>query len=148
MGKLDFEDLHGERRYRRWAAYGQSKLANLLFTFELARRLEAIGATLASVACHPGYAATDLQFVGARMDGWKLLELPMRLGNALLAQSARDGALPTVHAALADDVASGDPSADGPGEMWGAPTKVGASRRARSRRMRAGCGRSRSSSQG
>jgi NAD(P)-dependent dehydrogenase (short-subunit alcohol dehydrogenase family) len=133
MGRIDFDDLHGERRYRRWAAYGQSKLANLLFSFELARRLEAIGASLASVACHPGYAATDLQFVGARMDGWKLLELPMRLGNALLAQSARDGALPTVYAALAPDVASGDYiGPDGPGEMWGAPRKVGASARARS----------------
>ena len=133
MGKMDFGDLQGARSYRRWAAYGQSKLANLLFTFELARRLDAAGASQKSVACHPGYAATDLQFVGARMDGWKLLELPMRLGNALLAQSARDGALPTVYAALAPDVDSGDYiGPDGMGELWGAPRKVGASAQARS----------------
>ncbi len=133
MARMDFGDLQGARRYRRWAAYGQSKLANLLFTFELARRLDANRASQKCVACHPGYAATDLQFVAARMDGWKLLELPMRIGNALLAQSARAGALPTVYAALAPDVESGDYiGPDGPGEMWGAPTKVGTSARARS----------------
>lgn len=133
FGRMDFGDLQGVRRYGRWSAYGQSKLANLLFTFELARRLGAAGATQFCVACHPGYAATNLQFVAARMDGWKLLELPMKIGNALLAQSARDGALPTVYAALAPDVASGDYiGPDGPGELWGAPTKVGASARARS----------------
>jgi NAD(P)-dependent dehydrogenase (short-subunit alcohol dehydrogenase family) len=133
MGRMAFDDLHGERTYRRWSAYGQSKLANLLFTFELARRLGAAGATLKCVACHPGYAATDLQFVGARMDGWRLLELPMHLGNAIFAQSARDGALPTVYAALADDVASGDyVGPDGWGELRGSPKKVGSSAAARS----------------
>ncbi len=133
MGRMGWADLQSERRYRRWSAYGQSKLANLLFSFELARRLRASGSTLASVACHPGYAATDLQFVAARMDGWKLLEWPMHLGNALFAQSARAGALPTVYAALAPDVASGDYiGPDGFGEMRGSPRKVGASAFARS----------------
>src|SRR3954451_12678805 len=61
-GRIDFDDLQGERRYRRWRAYGQSKLANLLFMFELDRRARDAGLDLVSVAAHPGYAATNLQF--------------------------------------------------------------------------------------
>ena len=61
MGKIDFDDLQGERRYFRWTAYGQSKLANLLFMRELDRRARAAGLPLASVAAHPGYTATNLQ---------------------------------------------------------------------------------------
>ncbi len=133
MGKIHFDDLHWAQRYRRWSAYGQSKLANLLFTFELQRRLAARGSTQISVACHPGYASTDLQFVAPRMDGSRLLGRAMALGNRLLAQSAADGALPTLYAALAADVHGGDYiGPDGPGEMWGSPKRVGASARARS----------------
>ena len=61
MGRINFDDLHGERRYRRWRAYGQSKLANLIFALELDRRLRAAGSTISSLAAHPGYAATNLQ---------------------------------------------------------------------------------------
>ena len=64
-GKMNFDDLQSTKRYARWGAYGQSKLANLLFTFELQRRLGERKLTQISVACHPGWAATDLQFVGA-----------------------------------------------------------------------------------
>src|SRR3954453_1968850 len=61
-GKINLEDLSWERRrYRRWPAYGQSKLANLLFTAELQRRLAAAGSDVRAVAAHPGYAATNLQ---------------------------------------------------------------------------------------
>ena len=133
MGKIRFDDLHWAQRYRRWGAYGQSKLANLLFTFELQRRLAARRLTQISVACHPGYAATDLQFVAPRMDGSRLLGRAMALGNRILAQSAADGALPTLYAALAPEVQGGDYiGPDGLGEMWGSPKKVGASVRARS----------------
>jgi len=69
MGRIDFDDLHGRRYYGRWRAYGQSKLANLLFAYELQRRLENEGVGVISVACHPGYAATELQFAAARMEG-------------------------------------------------------------------------------
>ena len=68
MGSIPFDDLQSERQYRRWIAYANSKLANLLFAFELQRRLEAIGARAISVAAHPGYAATNLQHVGPQMD--------------------------------------------------------------------------------
>ncbi len=131
-GRIDFEDLHGERSYGRWRAYGQSKLANLLFTFELGRRLGAKGARAIAVACHPGYAATNLQFVAARMDRSTLLERVMRLGNALFSQSAAMGALPTVYAATAPGVRSGDYfGPDGFAELWGHPKPVGCTERAR-----------------
>ena len=130
MGKMRFDDLQWEHGYGKWAAYGQSKLANLLFTYELQRRLEAIGADLISVACHPGYAATNLQAAGPRMQGSSLLESLVALSNRLFAQSAAMGALPTLYAATAADVNGGDYI--GPGgfaETWGHPKKVGSSAR-------------------
>src|SRR5580704_10619175 len=67
MGSIRFEDLQWKNGYRKWRAYGQSKLANLLFTSEMQRKVDAAGKKLLSVACHPGYAATNLQAVGPRM---------------------------------------------------------------------------------
>lgn len=131
-GKIHFEDLQLERSYGKWRAYSQSKLANLLFAFELDRRLRAAGARAASVAAHPGYAATNLQFAGARMENRRGLERFFAFGNRVLAQSAAMGALPTLFAATHPAVASGDYV--GPGgfaEAWGHPKKVGASKRAR-----------------
>jgi len=125
MGRMHWDDLQGERRYGRWAAYGQSKLANLLFHRELARRLDAQPCETISVACHPGYAATNLQFGGARMEGSGWKERGMTLVNWLFAQSAAMGALPTLYAAVADDVENGDViGPDGLGEAWGHPKKV------------------------
>jgi NAD(P)-dependent dehydrogenase (short-subunit alcohol dehydrogenase family) len=95
--------LHGERRYGRWRAYGQSKLANLLFTLELDRRLRSAGSPLRSIAAHPGYAATNLQSAGPPApDRWL-----MWFSNRVLAQSAAMGALPTLYAATHPDVESG-----------------------------------------
>jgi hypothetical protein len=129
-GRIDFGDLQSERRYGKWRAYAQSKLANLLFAYELQRRLEKRGADAISVACHPGYAATNLQFAGPRMDGSRLFERIMRLGNALLSQDAAAGALPTLYAATASEVRGGDYfGPDGFGEMTGQPRKVTSSAR-------------------
>jgi NAD(P)-dependent dehydrogenase (short-subunit alcohol dehydrogenase family) len=100
FGKIRFHDLQGEKRYSKWAAYGQSKLANLLFTHELDRRLKEAGRQTISVACHPGWAATNLQETGPKMEGSKLMEKLSRWGNAMLAQDAAAGALPTVFAAV------------------------------------------------
>lgn len=108
LGRMKFEDLMGEKAYSAWAAYGQSKLANLLFTFELNRRLAAAGKKTIVVAAHPGYAATNLQGVGAQMTGSKLSGWIMNLGNSLLAQSAEQGALPTLYAATVSEVKGGD----------------------------------------
>jgi NAD(P)-dependent dehydrogenase (short-subunit alcohol dehydrogenase family) len=108
LGRIHFDDLHGQRRYRKWDAYGQSKLANLLFTYELQRRLEGAGARAISVACHPGYAATNLQVAGPRMERSALMERVWTLTNRLFSQSAARGALPTLYAATASDVEGGD----------------------------------------
>lgn len=124
-GWIRFDDLHWERGYRKWFAYGQSKLANLLFTYELQRRLAAANIPVISVACHPGYAATNLQAAGPRMAGSTLMEQVTALGNRLFAQSAEMGALPTLFAIAAADVRGGDYiGPDGAGEMHGHPRKV------------------------
>jgi NAD(P)-dependent dehydrogenase (short-subunit alcohol dehydrogenase family) len=99
MGHIDFDDLNWERRsYRAWQAYGQSKLANMLFTAELQRRLTDAGSTVLAMAAHPGYAATNLQF----HSGKKLQDWVSQVGNAVLGQSEEGGALPTLYAATAD----------------------------------------------
>jgi len=134
FGRIRFDDLQSERSYGRWRAYGQSKLANLLFTYELARRVEKAGVALLSVAAHPGYAATNLQTAGPRMEGAAWMERLSLLGNRLFAQSAGMGALPTLYAATAPDVRGGDYfGPDGVGEMWGSPTRVRSSARAQDR---------------
>ncbi len=94
-GRIAFDNLGGERRYFRWRAYAQSKLANLLFALELERRLSAKGSTIKSMAAHPGYAATNLQFAGPPL----VDRLAMVVGNAVIAQSDEMGALPTLYAA-------------------------------------------------
>ena len=102
---MNFDDLQGERRYRKWRAYGQSKLANLLFTRELQRRLAAKGSSTIAVAAHPGYAATHLQAVGPEMAGSKLMTRGMALANRLFSQTDEMGALGQLLAATAPDVA-------------------------------------------
>jgi NAD(P)-dependent dehydrogenase (short-subunit alcohol dehydrogenase family) len=103
IGRINFDDLQGERRYVRWLAYGQSKLANLMFAFELQRRASQAGAALKSLAAHPGYARTNLQFAAP-----PVYERPlMAVGNLLIAQSAEMGALPTLYAATVPDLPGG-----------------------------------------
>jgi len=128
MGKIRFDDLQWKNGYRKWMAYGQSKLANLLFTLELQRKVDAAGKKLLAVACHPGYAATNLQAVGPKMSGSSVMEYLSEAGNRLLAQSAAMGALPTEYAAVATDVHGGDYiGPDGMAELWGHPAQVGRS---------------------
>lgn len=128
IGRMDFEDLNWERRrYSAWRAYGQSKLANLLFTAELARRLSDAGSPVLATAAHPGYAATNLQFHSER----RVLEMFMIAGNRLIAQDENGGALPTLYAAVAKIPSN---SYAGPGgfmELRGAPKLVGRTRAAK-----------------
>jgi NAD(P)-dependent dehydrogenase (short-subunit alcohol dehydrogenase family) len=99
MGKIDLDDLNWETRsYSRWPAYGQSKLANLLFTLELDRRLTDAGSDVRATAAHPGYAATNLQ----QHTGSRLQNAGMWIANRLVAQSDSMGALPTLYAATED----------------------------------------------
>jgi NAD(P)-dependent dehydrogenase (short-subunit alcohol dehydrogenase family) len=103
MGRIRFDDLQGERHYFAWLAYGQSKLANLMFCFELQRRATEAGTALKSMAAHPGYSATNLQFAAPRLPE----RIVMRVTNPLLAQGAKMGALPTLYAATVPDLPGG-----------------------------------------
>jgi NAD(P)-dependent dehydrogenase (short-subunit alcohol dehydrogenase family) len=108
FGKIDLDRLQGENGYRKWMAYAQSKLANVLFAYELQRRLEACDVNAVSVVADPGYAATNLQYAGPRMEGSALWTWVMRIGNRLVAQSAQDGALPILYAATVPALKGGD----------------------------------------
>jgi NAD(P)-dependent dehydrogenase (short-subunit alcohol dehydrogenase family) len=127
-GKIDFDDLQGERKYSRWGAYRQSKLANLMFCFELQRRAVEAGTALLSMAAHPGYAATNLQAAGTDRfyERWF-----MAIGNRLFAQSADMGALPTLYAATVPDLPGATfVGPGGRGEQRGYPKVVTAAAKA------------------
>jgi NAD(P)-dependent dehydrogenase (short-subunit alcohol dehydrogenase family) len=124
MGRIDLDDLNWERRhYDPWGAYGQSKLANLLFTSELQRRLSAAGSAVRAVAAHPGYAATNLQ----SHSGNPMMNMMLGIGNTLFAQSDARGALPTLYAATQDIPGDSYVGPDGFQEMRGYPRLVGRS---------------------
>jgi hypothetical protein len=132
VGKIRFDDLQWEHGYSRWQAYGQAKLANLLFARELDRRLRARGSEARSVACHPGYANTNLQLAAPKMKQSSFWVRVWGWFNAIGAQPAHMGAWPTLYAAAAEDVRGGDYI--GPGgifELWGSPARAWSSSRAR-----------------
>jgi NAD(P)-dependent dehydrogenase (short-subunit alcohol dehydrogenase family) len=127
-GQIAFDNLSGERRYFRWRAYAQSKLANLLFALELDRRLRAAGSNVKSLAAHPGYSATNLQFAAPPL----MDRLIMHVGNRLLAQSDEMGALPVLFAATEPGLEGGTYAGpDGIAEQRGHPKPVSPSARAR-----------------
>jgi len=121
IGRIDLDDINWERRrYERWLAYGQSKLANLLFAYELQRRLDDAGSSVKSLAAHPGYSSTNLQY---RSEAWygRVLETV----TPIIGQAPRQGALPSLYAATSPDAEPG--GYYGPGsflEMRGGPTRV------------------------
>ncbi|MGH0034222.1 MAG: oxidoreductase [Myxococcota bacterium] len=130
IGRMRFDDLQWTRGYRKWPAYGQSKLANLLFAYELQRRLEGAGWDVASLAAHPGYASTSLQATGPRMEGNAFMARFMEWANGIFSQSAAMGALPSLYAACAPEARGGE--FYGPGgfmEMLGPPVRVESNRR-------------------
>jgi NAD(P)-dependent dehydrogenase (short-subunit alcohol dehydrogenase family) len=123
---IRFDDLQFERRYDKRLAYGQSKLACLMFAYELQRRLARAGHSTLSVAAHPGVSSTNLfQHMPKIVNVFAPL-------TALVLQSAEGGAQPTLYAALGRDIEGGDYC--GPqsmAEMRGDPVKVGSSRASR-----------------
>ena len=127
-GRIDFDDPQHERSYRRWRCYNQSKLANLLFAFELDRRLRAAHAAASSVAAHPGYTDTSLQH---RMED-SLERRVLLVTNRLFGQRPDMGALPVLYAAAAPDVPGGTYiGPGGAGEARGYPAVALASAAAR-----------------
>lgn len=106
FGRIAFHDLQGEQRYDAWAAYAQSKLANVMTALELQRRLDAQGAEVLSIAAHPGLARTNLQPTSVAARGSRVEALAYRLMGPLF-QSAAMGALPQLYAATAPNAKAG-----------------------------------------
>jgi len=132
FGAIRLDDLNSERGYGGWRAYGQSKLANALFTLELDRRLRAAGAAAISVGAHPGYTSTGLMHSGPRLGGGGLVAQVMGLAAPLTGQPAARGALPVLRAATDPGARGGDYYGPrGPGELRGAPRQVRYTRTAR-----------------
>jgi NAD(P)-dependent dehydrogenase (short-subunit alcohol dehydrogenase family) len=126
---LDPEAEQG--RYRKWAAYSESKLANLVYALELDRRVRAAGLPTVSVAAHPGYSATGLQHAGLAMGNYSLERFVLRLGNRVIAQSAAAGAWPLLRAATQPGLPGGAYFGPGSlGEAHGAPAPARISRAA------------------
>jgi NAD(P)-dependent dehydrogenase (short-subunit alcohol dehydrogenase family) len=130
-GIMDFDNLQLASRYKPWRAYYRSKLANLLFTYELQRRLAAAGAGTSALAAHPGNARTDLWRHSSRFDQ-ALYRDRFRVLTFWFAQSAQAGALPTLRAAT-DPAARGGEyyGPGGPLQFTGHPVRVESSARSR-----------------
>jgi NAD(P)-dependent dehydrogenase (short-subunit alcohol dehydrogenase family) len=126
FGKIRLDDLNWEQGYRRHGAYGQAKLANLLFMAELQRRLDESGSDVRSVGAHPGWAATNLQ----SRSGNRVENALMGIGNRLFAQSGAMGAEPTLYAATQNIPGNSYVGPDGRFELRGHPTLVGRSKAA------------------
>ncbi len=103
LGRINFDDLMGEKKFNSGLAYGQSKLANLMFALELDRRLKAADSPVTACACHPGYSNTALQSTGPE-GAFKLL---YKVLNPLVAQPSYNGAIPTVLAAAGEEAVPG-----------------------------------------
>jgi NAD(P)-dependent dehydrogenase (short-subunit alcohol dehydrogenase family) len=134
MGRINFDDLQSKERYMRWNAYGQSKLANLIFAIDLQKRLDEAGLSMKSMAAHPGLSATNLWTAGAGPGGGliNLLSTPVKaVSNRLLAQDAGAGAEPTLFAATEDVPGGSYIGPDGIGEFRGSPEIVAPRRVAR-----------------
>jgi NAD(P)-dependent dehydrogenase (short-subunit alcohol dehydrogenase family) len=128
MGKIDFDDLQGERAYDKFNAYNQAKLANLVFSKELSRRYSGRG--LIGVSAHPGFAVSDLQYTGPRMESSRFQELFFKIPTLVFAKPTAVGAWPSLYAATAPDVEPGacyGPT--GPGQIRGRTGKVKTPRR-------------------
>jgi NAD(P)-dependent dehydrogenase (short-subunit alcohol dehydrogenase family) len=132
FGAMRWDDLNWEHgRYSRWRAYGQTKLANLLFSSELQRRAIAAATPLLVASAHPGYAATHLSTAGPEMAGNAVMARLAKLADRLVAQSDAEGALPQLYAATMADVAPDDYfGPDGFAEQRGHPTRVNRTRAA------------------
>ena len=120
FGKIRLDDLNWERGYRRHGAYGQAKLANLLFMSELQRRLSTTDSPVKVTGAHPGWAATNLQ----SRSGNRVENGLMKVGNRLFAQDQDMGALPTLYAATADLPGNAYIGPDGRFELRGHPAPV------------------------
>ncbi len=128
MGKINFDDVNMDINYGRTSAYSRSKLANLLFTYELQKRLKNVSSTI-SVSAHPGYSATNLQSTGPGMGNGRFWLWSYKILNRIIAQSAEMGSLPILYAATAENVKGGEYiGPNGFGQWRGYPKKAESSK--------------------
>ena len=127
MGKINFDDFNWEKRYQRWLAYGQSKLANLLFTSELNHRLVESNSKIKAIAVHPGFAATNLQSQ-TQSNVWDGI---MSASNKYMAQSSFEGSWSTLFAITEDIPGNSFVGPTGFGQTKGSPGLVSRSKRAK-----------------
>jgi NAD(P)-dependent dehydrogenase (short-subunit alcohol dehydrogenase family) len=132
LGQMQWDDLMSDKKYSAWGAYAQSKLANLLFAFELQRRATAAGKTnFKSLAAHPGYSATNLSSSVAPSAPSIFRKLTKNI-EGVMGQEARMGALPQLYAATETDIPGGAyVGPDGFGEWRGYPKLVNANEHAK-----------------
>lgn len=131
-GDIHFDDLNLEQGYGKHKAYSQSKLANLIFAYELQRRLSAAGASTISLAAHPGAANTNLAIPGFEKGGSKVMAKLAEWITPVLTQNAVNGALPTLYAATSPKLGGGEYiGPDGFQQMYGYPKVVGSTRLSR-----------------
>jgi len=137
IGQINLNDLTWQkRRYSRWPAYGQAKLANLMFAKELAKKLSAANSHVISAASHPGYASTNLQTAASKVEQSKLGEMIYGFGNVLAGQPQSAGALPSLRAGTDPAVSNGDYyGPHGMFERAGFPVKVGSTKAAQNEKM-------------
>ena len=137
LGHIDFDDVAGLQIRNTWSHYGNSKLANLLFSAELSRRLQEAGESVLAVAAHPGWTRSNLIGNGAALGTGKVRAKAGRAFGTFFGQTAAAGAGPTLYAATSPEVRSGQ--FIGPShvaQLFGAPTVVHPNRRAQNRRRR------------
>jgi NAD(P)-dependent dehydrogenase (short-subunit alcohol dehydrogenase family) len=106
-GRIDFDDLNAQKKYVPMAAYAQSKLADVMFSFELERRLRALGAGTISLAAHPGVANTRLFQSGEYPGFERAIRKVIGAGIGMFLGSDMDGAVPTLYAATAETAEGG-----------------------------------------
>jgi protochlorophyllide reductase len=131
-GKINFDDLMGEKRYTRYGAYSQSKLANLLHARELDRRMRKAGGGIKGIAAHPGFTATELQRNTAKASGNPVEGLTYSIFIPMLGMPVEKGTLPQLYAAAMPDAKGGAMyGPDGIQQVWGWPAEVKQPRRAK-----------------
>jgi protochlorophyllide reductase len=107
MGTINFDDLMGERNYGRWSAYGQSKLANIIFTFELQKRLTAAGFDTITNTSHPGFVLGNLQTNSVEQSGARIEAWLYNFSKLFMAQDIKMGVLPQLYGCTATEAKGG-----------------------------------------
>jgi protochlorophyllide reductase len=129
MGAINFDDLMSEQNYSRWGAYGQSKLANIFFTYELQKRLTVAGYDTLANTSHPGFVLGQLQHNSVDQSGTVLEGLFYRISEPLMSQDIKIGVLPMLYGMTAPEAKGGGFYGPSFMNMWGYPKETNANKK-------------------